>query len=886
MKIRIAVLLLAAAVALPGAGRVISYAPYSDQPSEAGVHLRTSRYFVLVEGSTLANRTVVLYDSRGEEEPREVYKSNSSRIWSAALYERAGAPPMLFVLANRDSVFSADGGETWRAVPLSAWERPAVGIDTGGPYVGGLRNDLRIGNDSFPFVVSPSGQAVYAVDTEGRVRTLPADGNIIGQDRTGTYFLVEDFGEIAMVDVWGNRWMQFAGVPRAEFHTGWISSRREVFIEARRPEGRHLYHFRRGRLEFIAGSNGLEEPRAQPQVDELRFFAVPTHDFRGAWMIQRAPGAPTTLRRYTPERGLETMWSDPVGPEVEALIAGASGESVLVQVHVPRDVNVAVPFIDPALAVWRVGQAHPAEYDELYLNEKPNKGFVHVDVEALASGDPFVFNSGSETAEPQEGPISAPIGGGGEVIQEWGVVRASLAQRLVLPAVAQMRGAFGSEWTTDVTIYNPLDEPQEVEVRFLSLNPAVQTFARRTQTIRLGAREIAVIPDALHSLFMIVNGGGSLVVEPAVGVNVFARTYTRAGNGTYGYGMQAVDYFNAAGPRFPLVFSGAFPGPNFRTNVVLTDTSGRGTAVRMTMHGASGKFSTVAAAATPAGGVLQVGAGVPGASGLVIAPARGTVIPAVVAIDNITNDATYFPPDVPATVPRSIPMIAHVDRVEGKLRSDLYLINPTAGYVHVRLEAKMWDKPLRLIKSVTLRPNEARVIPDVLTTLFGVFGVARLRYLSDVEEEAGAGVRVTSRTYTVDANGGTYGTLVPPLNHFQIAAPGDTLEILGISGGESFRTNLALIELSQTNTFKSAQVRVRIFDDKHRELDSFTTTIDSTFAKSFDDLFAARGLATPRAAMIKVDVLSDGLVAAFATLQDNATNDTMYLPANLGAKVR
>jgi hypothetical protein len=897
MKKTLTTLLFVLAFAVPGFGRVISYAPYSDQPSEAGVHLRTSRWFVLLEGADPDYRTVVLYDSRGEEEPRVVYTAGHEQLWSAAVYERAGAPPALFILGEHSSRISTDGGLTWKNVPISAEVRPKFGIDTGGPFTGGLRNDVRIGNDYMPFVVAINdedgySQGVYSIDAAGGVRQLPTWGSIIGQDRTGTYFLVEqEWGnDIDLVDVWGNRWMRFEGDPYARFHTGWVSSRREVFIESRRYDGRYLYRYRQGALEFIAGANGLTRPNP-PQVEheDLRFFAVPTHDFRGAWMIQRAPGQPTTLRRYTPEGGVETMWSDPEGPEVEALIAGESGQSLLVQVHVPRDVNVAVPFIDPALAVWRVGEPYPTEYDELFLNEEPNKGFVHVDVDTLEDGTPFVFNSGSEYIEPspEEGPVSPPIGGGGEVIQEWGVVRGSLKQRLVLPGVARMLGAFGSEWTTDVTLYNPLDVPQDVEVHFVSLNPAVQTIARRTQTVRLAPHRISVIKDVLHSLFMIANGGGSLIFEPAVGVNVFARTYTRSGNGTYGYGLQAVDYFNAAGPRFPLVFSGASPGPNFRTNIILTDTSGHGSAANLGAYGTAGRVSVTAVpVATPIGGVLQLNASLAGASGLLLSPTRGTVIPAVVAIDNITNDATYFPPDIPATVPRSIPMIAHTDDGAESLRSDLYLFNPTGVYRSVRLEAKMWDKPLRLIKNVTLKPFEARVIPDVMTNLFdGVFGIARLRYLASSGED-GAGVRVTSRTYKTTATGGTYGSLVPPLNNFQIAAPGDTLEILGISGGDAFRTNLSLIELSQTNSNLHPKVRVRIYDQNLEELDSFETTIPSTFTASFEDLFALQGLETPRAAMIKVEVLTPGLVAAYTTLEDVVTGDTIYLPANLGAKVR
>jgi hypothetical protein len=893
MKKTLGLLLFVLAFAAPGFGRVISYAPYSDQPSESGVHLRTSRYFVLLEGAEEDHRQVVLYDSRGEEEPRVVYGPEPVR--AVALYEPAGAAPMLLVYGQYGSAFSSDGGRSWVDVPVPAYDRQFTGIDTGGPYTGGLGGRVRIGNNRYPFVISTHGGSIVAINARGTARILPYTGALIGQDRDGERFLLSrGTSEVVMIDLDGSYYRKlFDRPPGTMYYTaGWITPAGEAFVETREPRGRHLYHYARRQLSFVAGPDGPVLRDDGPWQYDLRFFAIPTEDFRGAWMIQRGPGQPTTLMRYSTERGIETMWSDPAGPEVEALIAGQSGQTLLVQVHVPRDVNVAVPFIDPALAVWRVGQPYPAEYDELFLNEEENKGFVHLDVDRLEEGEPFVFNSGFEVSLPDEGPISPPIGGGADVIQEWGVVRGSFKQRLLLPGVARMLGAFGSEWTTDITIYNPLDEPQDVQVQFVSLDPAAQANARRTQIVRVPPKRITVIDDVLHSLFMIANGGGSLIFEPAVGVNVFGRTYTRSGEGTYGYGMQAVDFFNAAGPRFPLFFSGAFPAPGFRTNVVLTDTSGRGTGAKLTAYGPGPKVGlSTAPFVTAAGGVLQVSAGGnrPGypMSALELTPTRGTVIPVVVAIDNITNDATYFPPDIPATVPRSIPMIAHTDGPGGSVRSDLYLFNPTNENRYVRLEAKMWDKSMRIIQGVSLHPFEARVIPDVMTNLFhGIFGVARLRYLSDGDEETGAGVRVTSRTYKTTPEGGTYGTLVPPLNNFQIAAPGDTLEILGISGGNAFRTNLSLIELSQTNSNRHPEVRVRIYDDKLQELDSFVTTIQSTYTQSFEDLFALRGLTTPRAALLKVEVLTEGLVAAYTTLEDVATGDTTYLPANLGAKVR
>src|SRR5204863_280043 len=163
-------------------------------------------------------------------------------------------------------------------------------------------------------------------------------------------------------------------------------------------------------------------------------FAVPTSDYNGAWMIQRQSGKPTKLSRHTLAAGTEVLWTDVSGPEVEALHTAGSPDKLLIQVHRRR----AQVFIDPALALWRVGEPAPTAYDELFLNESVSKGFVHVDVDNLASGAPFAFDSG--VAFPSiilSGGGGSAGGGGGDVVQEWGVVRGSLKQRLVLPGIAR-----------------------------------------------------------------------------------------------------------------------------------------------------------------------------------------------------------------------------------------------------------------------------------------------------------------------------------------------------------------------------------------------------------------------------------------------------------------
>src|SRR5207253_9019538 len=127
-----------------------------------------------------------------------------------------------------------------------------------------------------------------------------------------------------------------------------------------RSEGRLLVTTENGAWKYLLGpyNVALPVPGAPPTsyTDASSFFAVPSADFSGAWMIQRNTGKPTTLSRYTRDHGVEKQWEDISGPQVEALIAGESGSTVLIQVHRDRPVADQRLFKDPALAVWHVGQ--------------------------------------------------------------------------------------------------------------------------------------------------------------------------------------------------------------------------------------------------------------------------------------------------------------------------------------------------------------------------------------------------------------------------------------------------------------------------------------------------------------------------------------------------
>jgi hypothetical protein len=909
-------LLISAFCLLPSAfvtvsARVISYAPYTDRGAIPALQHRLNRYFVLVESSgTTGGGTpppimapvpynpgvygqVVLYDAWGLEEPRVIYPQDGTQAWiSAAAVREALVHNSAILIQTRvdeptphyEFRLSTDSGTTWKPVDVPV-QQPIAQLfswqaDVGGPFARGRRSQIRIGTEANPFAVA-SGDTLYAIGADGSWRVLYSGPNsiqLIGSDKEGARLLVRTLDELLVVDA--TQHFRYATVATSAPLEGWITPEGGVYIE--RNNGSSVV------ISYLTPATKTDLITVQ---NSNRAFAIPTADHRGAWILERGPGRPTALYRHL-NGELAKQWEDFTAPEVEALHAGASGNKLLIQVHRPRPQADQRIFLDPALAVWTVGQPAPRAYDELFMNEQPTKGFVHLDVDKLEAGEPFVFDSGitsgvSNIISPAPAP---PSSGGGDVIQEWGVVRASLKQRLVLPGVGRTGGLHGSYWVTDLIAYNPLDEPQQITMRFVFNGESPLISALNERTITLGKREIRFIGDVLQSEFGIEVGVGALFITPEHGANVTSRTYSRSESGTYGYSMNAIDFYAAAAsPRFPVSFSGALPGPNFRTNMILTDTSGRGTEASIIASGTFGPMGrSDAAFSAVANGQRQLN-GLSGYLGLepfefgalLVRPTRGTAIASLFAVDNRTNDATYFPPDLPSPVVRTIPVIGHIEGANGsRFRSDLYLYNPASQVRTVILQVKMWDAAdMPRTINLTLLPHEAKIIPDVLFTAFGKTGLARLRYQSSGDAQ---GVRVTSRTYTIDPNGGTYGFLMPPLNNFQAGTSGDTLEILGAFADPDYRTNIGLVELTAFPNGQNARVKLEIIDNSGTTADSFEVNVPIAGGMQLNDIVRARAMNVTGPFLIRVSPLN-GAVGAYAAITDNRTNDSAYLAANLAA---
>jgi hypothetical protein len=917
--------------AFPAAARYLPYSPVTPRQGVAAVQRRAARHTVLLEVLPAACiiqcsfwSRLVIHDPQGVEPPRDVTPGGPTGVvLTAAAWEADDGTLRLLAYTGGNFLFSGDGGATWGLVALPAQARFSSGppvfhaTDIGGPVVGGTSSPIRLGTAGVPFVLSiddPAQPGIWGVRADGSAAYLePASGAaLLGSDIGGTTFLVGAYAfgsplptgqptswNVATLDLSGKLTALLQvpinyGPPYAPGNPpwleGWITPGGAVYFNAVWASTPTAPFSSTVSVSFLQNGS-LKELTTAASASPLPLFGVPTADFTGAWIVNR-DAATTTLMLHTAGGGLVPQWSDPARPSVSALHAGGSGQRVLVQTFRTR------PQGDTAvgLAIWSVGAPFPGSYDQLVL--QGSEGFAHLDVDVVAQGQPFLFGAVVVYYSPFQ------LGWLPGATAELGVVRASLAQQLLVPASARAPGMFGAFWKTDLVLRNPDSAPLSLTARFLP-NPETSGPAADA-IVTLGASSIAVIADVLGSVFHLEKGSGAvlLIPEGSRTVEATSRSYTAVTNGTYGMGVDAIDLSATAGPSVPAMFPAGLLGTGFRTNVVATDATGQGAQLGLVLSTAAGTMGSGLTISVPVNGQSQI----TGLAGWLGTPASetgsvtltsdsGRAASGVIAIDNRTNDPTWFAPAAASQTGgywnpwNVIPAVVHADGANGaQFRTDLFLFNPDATPTTVLLAVKAWDQDVdESVVNVTLAPGESTVIRDVLATAFMGTGVARLRFQSDWIGPL-LGPRVTSRTYTVQPDGATYGMQLPALDALQTGTDGDTLEILGPTGGPAFRTNVALVGVGDgyLAPFMSAwgqpvSAHVEILDDHGVLLDSFDVLVPFRGGVQVNDVFRTRNLGDgPKAALIRVRP-TGGFLAAYATTIDNGTNDSVYFAANLAA---
>src|ERR1051325_5449496 len=383
------------------------------------------------------------------------------------------------------------------------------------------------------------------------------------------------------------------------------------------------------------------------------------------------------------------------------------------------------------------------------------------------------------------------------------VVAQPAAFRSLVSAAAQTNGAGGSVWRTELTIFNPGNEPAFGQFIFLpSAGGSVQA-----RPLYLLGKQSVTYANALLELFGMSSGAGALAIEAqsttsTPNLKITSRTFTTGSTGTYG---QAVPQVSDGALQQSLYLTGMESDTAFRTNIGLVNRSNDSVGVQLTLVDANGHTlatSTVVVApnnfsqAALSAFFPSVTGNYPTLSMRIAAGAPGAISAYASVLDNSTQDPVYIQAVPQAGASKMvIPAVGRLPGANGTFwRSDVTLFNAndfTPQIVTLRYRAAGTDNRNAPSHQYSVPAGRTLVLADILSA----FGLTSGSGALEGTWDAGNAPVVTSRTYTTVAGGGTYGQSIDP-----VAAFARDAFVPGLRSDFNFRSNVGFVNDSDVTT--------------------------------------------------------------------------------------
>jgi len=493
---------------------------------------------------------------------------------------------------------------------------------------------------------------------------------------------------------------------------------------------------------------------------------------------------------------------------------------------------------------------------------------------ALLVGSPAVDAGGGDYAATDQRGVPRPIGPGPDIgAYEADGDEPAKGLPLTIPVVAHVDGVGGTPWRTDVGITNPGSESLEVHLRY---SPA--TGAGAVEPVEISAGGTVFFEDIVSSVLGLGNGQGVLeVLPPDEGPTpvVASRTYAVSGTDRLGQGMPALDPF----PDGIYFIPGLREDADYRSNIGVAAGDQNLTIQVDLFRGTDGLVGTTFTRTVSAGTQMQwrlstmfpslAVSGVPMTARVRI---FGTGIPYGSLVDQISSDAVTLIACAPSPAV-FVPVVAHNPGMQGTFwRSDLFLHNPNP--VEAKLVAEylpeatdnqnggLEGKPINIPAFGTV------TMADVAGELFAVDDGKGVLLVTTAPE-----IVASSRTYTTNPGGGTYGLGVAALPTF--ARTPRSLVLTGVRANGGFRTNLGVI-----GGERSEDVRVSLIDQSGSVLGTVTVHVEprSLVQGSVRTLFPDVAWGGFSVGSVRLDA-SRQLKAAYSSTVDDSSQDPIFTVA-------
>ncbi len=220
-----------------------------------------------------------------------------------------------------------------------------------------------------------------------------------------------------------------------------------------------------------------------------------------------------------------------------------------------------------------------------------------------------------------------------------------------IATAASISGAGGSQWATDVALFNPATQPATARLYLLPRDGDNGDVVPLSRTVPAG--QVLTLPDVVRVTFGQTGLAGAIQICADRPLVVTSRTYTREGGKTYGFGALATRRESAIAPdqtrHIADIRESTTTTSGFRTNLGLTNVSKATVTVTVTLILADGTTLPERTYTVKPWSHIQrnrivrdfTAADVTGAV-LAIRPSGGSVIAYAAVVDNSTNDSTYL----------------------------------------------------------------------------------------------------------------------------------------------------------------------------------------------------------------------------------------------------
>lgn len=452
----------------------------------------------------------------------------------------------------------------------------------------------------------------------------------------------------------------------------------------------------------------------------------------------------------------------------------------------------------------------------------------------------------------------------------------SPASGRVVPAVANIPGAGGTSWTSDLVLSAP--DGDAIAATLLFRRAGAGSLTR--EVVVPGGGTI-LVDDVVGGLFA-AEGAGSLEIEAETALVVSSRTATtESGGGTFGQGIPALPAERAVVAGGTVRLGGLVNDGRFRTNLGLVNLATTPAELQIDIRSADGDRLARWTETLPAHGWRQlnrvldgVGAGsVEEASAVVRHRSlSGRALVYASVVDEVTGDPAFVGPTEPADGETVVwvPAVAHVDGVGGATwRSDLTVVAIGEGDARFAITLLGDDGTPRTLH-LGFEGGSSHRFADVVRTLFGADGAGSIRIVV-----AEGHLLVTSRTFTtrpVDA--GSYGQFIPGVPEVDAVSDDAVGIVAGLRQSAAYRSNLGMVNVTPF----AVQARVTYVGGNGQTLGSERWRLPGHGRRQATGALPVA--ADVASAHIEVET-PGGRVLAYASVIDNRTGDPTYLPAEV-----